>query len=52
MTIKELYEFAKKYNLEDTPMLFLDGCTYSINHAYIRVDFSSEDNIKRIILEE
>lgn len=51
MTAKELFEFAKKYNLEDAKLQFLDGCYYCINHARIDVDkdFPEQD---KIILSE
>ena len=51
MTVKELFEFAKKYNLEDAQLEFRDGCYYSINHATVNVDkdFPEQD---RIILSE
>ena len=38
MTVKELFEFAKKYNLEDAELKFHDGCYYYINHARLNVD--------------
>ena len=51
MTVKELFEFAKKYNLEDAKLQFHDGCYYDINHARINADIDFADQT-RIILSE
>lgn len=51
MTAKELFEFAKKYNLEDAELQFLDGCYYSINHARIDVDKDFPEQNKIILSE-
>jgi hypothetical protein len=51
MTAKELFEFAKKYNLEDAELEFHDGCYYGINHARLSVDKDFPDQNK-ITLEE
>ena len=47
MTVKELFEFAKKYNLEDAELEFHDGCYYSIKHAIVNVnmDFPEQNRI-------
>ena len=51
MTVKELFEFAKKYNLEDAELEFRDGCYYGINNARINVDMSFPSQ-NRITLSE
>lgn len=51
MTVKELFEFAKKYNLEDAKLQFRDGCYYDINHARIDVDKDLQDKNKIILSE-
>lgn len=51
MTVKELFEFAKKYNLEDAQLQFHDGCYFGINHASVRVDMEFPDQ-NRITLSE
>lgn len=51
MTAKELYEFAKKYNLEDAELEFRDGCYYSVNHAKMNVDMDFQGQ-NRITLSE
>ena len=51
MTVKELFEFAKKYNLEDAELEFHDGCYYSINHAIVNVDKDFPEQ-NRITLSE
>lgn len=51
MTAKELFEFAKKYNLEDAELKFLDGGYYNVNNAKIDVDMEFQDR-NRIILSE
>ena len=51
MTVKELFEFAKKYNLEDAELKFQDFCKYQYdtNDAIIDVSKSSQEP-KKIIL--
>lgn len=51
MTAKELFEFAKKYNLEDAKLQFHDGCYYYINSARLSVDIDYPDQ-NRITLSE
>lgn len=51
MTAKELFEFAKKYNLEDAQLQFHDGCYFYINHAKMNVDMEFPDQ-NRITLSE
>ena len=51
MTVKELFDFAKKYNLEDAELQFHDGCYYGIHHAKISVDSDFPEQ-NRIILSE
>lgn len=51
MTVKKLFEFAKKYNLEDAQLQFHDGCYFGINHASVRVDMEFPDQ-NRITLSE
>lgn len=51
MTVKELFEFAKKYNLEDAELQFHDGCYYSVNHARIDVDKDFQEQNKIILSE-
>lgn len=51
MTAKELFEFAKKYNLEDAELQFHDGCYYGICHAKLNVDKDFPDQ-NRITLSE
>lgn len=51
MTVRELFEFAKKYNLEDAKLQFNDGCYWGINHASVRADIEFPDQ-NRIILSE
>lgn len=51
MTVKELFEFAKKYNLEDAKLEFRDGCYYGINHATLNVDMDFPEQ-NRITLSE
>lgn len=51
MTVKELFEFAKKYNLEDAQLQFYDGCYFGINHASVNVDINFP-NQNRITLCE
>ena len=51
MTVKELFEFAKKYNLEDAELQFKDGCYYSINHANVSVDMDFPEQNKIILSE-
>ena len=51
MTVKELFEFAQKYNLEDAELQFFGESYYSINRAKIDVDTEySEQN--KIILSD
>ena len=51
MTVKELYEFAKKYNLEDAELKFQDFCKYQydINDAIIDVSKCFEEQNKIIL---
>lgn len=51
MTAKELFEFAKKYNLEDAELEFKDGCYYGINHAILSVDNNFPEQNKIILSE-
>lgn len=51
MTVKELFEFAKKYNLEDAELQFHDGCYYGINHANVNLDMEFPEQ-SSIILKE
>lgn len=51
MTAKELFDFAKKYNLEDAKLQFKDGCYYDINHAILSVSKNFPDQ-NTIILSE
>jgi hypothetical protein len=51
MTVRELFEFAKKYNLEDAKLEFHDGCYYGINHANLNVDIDYPEQ-NRITLSE
>ena len=38
MTVKELFEFAKKYNFEDAELYFNAGYYCEVNHAILNVD--------------
>ena len=51
MTVKELFEFAKKYNLEDAELYFNAGYYCKVNHAILDVsrDFPEQN---KIILSE
>ena len=51
MTVKELFEFVKKYNLEDAELKFNAGYYCDVNHAKLDVerDFPEQN---RIILSE
>lgn len=51
MTVKELFEFAKKYNLEDAELQFLDGYNHCINHAKVNVYMGDPDQNKIILSE-
>lgn len=53
MTVKELFEFSKKYNLEDAELVFQDlcKCSYCINHAILDVDKDFQEQNKIIISE-
>ena len=55
MTARELFEFAKKYNLEDAKLQFQlqfhDGFYYGICHAKLNVDKDFPDQ-NRIILSD
>lgn len=51
MTVKELFEFAKKYNLEDAKLYFNAECYFAVNHAILKVDKDFPDQ-DRIILSE
>ena len=51
MTVKELFEFAKKYNLENAQLQFRDGCYYEVNHANVNVDMDFPEQ-NRITLSE
>ena len=51
MTVKELFEFAKKYNIEDAELKFQDFCKYQydINDAIIDVSKCSQEQNKIIL---
>ena len=51
MTVKELFEFAKNYNLEDAELKFQDYCKYQydINNAIIDVSKNSQEQNKIIL---
>lgn len=51
MTVKELFEFAKKYNLEDAELKFQDFCKYQydINDAIIDVSNRNQEQNKIIL---
>ena len=51
MTVKELFEFAKNYNLEDAELYFNAGYYCEVNHAILSVD-KDFSNQNRIILSE
>ena len=53
MTVKELFEFAKKYNLEDAELQFQDLCKfhYGINRAILDVDKDFPEQNKIILSE-
>ena len=53
MTAKELFEFAKKYNLEDAELVFQDvyKCRYGINNAILDVEKKFQEQNKIIISE-
>ena len=51
MTVKELAEFAKKYNLEDAELYFNAGYYCKVNHAILDVSKNFPDQ-DRIILSE
>lgn len=51
MTVKNLFEFAKKYNLEDAELQFKDGCYYDINHAVLNADKDFPEQNKIILSE-
>ena len=51
MTVKELFEFAKKYNLEDAELYFNAGYYCEVNHAILKVDKDFPDQ-NTIILSE
>ena len=53
MTVKELFEFAKKYNLEDAELQFQDFCKchYGINHSILDVDKDFPEQNKIILSE-
>ena len=51
MTVKELFEFAKNYNLENAELKFQDYCKYQydINDAIIDVSKCSQEKTKIIL---
>ena len=51
MKEKELFEFAKKYNLEDAELVFQDVCKYrySINNAILDVEKNYQEQNKIIL---
>ena len=51
MTVKELFEFAKKYNLEDAELVFQDVCKYhyGINNAILDVEKNFQEQNKIIL---
>ena len=51
MTVKELFEFAKNYNLEDAELKFQDFCKYQydVNDAIIDVSKCSKEQSKIIL---
>ena len=51
MTVKELFEFAKKYNLEDAELVFQDVCKYKygINNAILDVEKEFQEQNKIIL---
>ena len=51
MTVKELFEFAKTYNLEDAQLQFFEGCYYNINHATVNVNMGDPEQNKIILSE-
>ena len=53
MTVKELFEFAKKYNLEDAELEFQDlcKCYYGINQAILNVSKNFPEQNKIILSE-
>ena len=52
MTVKELFEFAKKYNLEDAELKFNDGYYYDVNHAKLSVEKDFPEQNKIILSEK
>ncbi len=51
MTIKELFEFAKKYNFEDAELYFNAGYYCEVNHAILNVDKDFPEQNKIILSE-
>ena len=51
MTVKELFEFAKNYNLEDEELKFQDFCKYQydVNDAIIDVSKCYQEQNKIIL---
>ena len=52
MTVKELFEFAKNYNLEDSELKFQDFCKYQydVNDAIIDVSKCYQEQNKIILI--
>ena len=53
MTVKELFEFAKNYNLEDAELQFQDvyKCRYDINDAILDVYKNYQGSNKIILIQ-
>ena len=52
MTVKELFEFAKKYNLEDAELYFNAGYCCEVNHAVLSADKDFQEQNKIILSEK
>lgn len=51
MTVKELFEFAKKYNLENAELKFNAGYYCDVNHAKLGVESDFQEQNKIILSE-
>jgi len=51
MTVRQLWEFASRYNMQDAPIVFQDGCIYGINTAKLDVD-ALYPSLNKIILKD
>ena len=51
MTVKELFEFAKNYNLENAELQFHCGYHCNVNHAVLDVDKDFPEQNKIILSE-